>query len=415
MKILHTADWHIGQQFYEYDRSYEHEQFLNWLLKLINSQQIDVLLISGDIFDHSNPSSNSIKLFYTFLSKVIAQNPDLYIIVTAGNHDSAARLETPKPLLESSRISIIGNIAKDETGKPDYSKLLVPLIDANEELKAYCLAVPFLRQGDIPIIQDSSNPYIDGIVEFYHQAYTYTKSINEHSVPIIAMGHLHATSAELTELDQHERIIMGGVESVPISAFHPEIAYVALGHIHKAQRIGGNEVIRYSGSPIPLSFSELNYSHQVITFQLNPSGVSDIQSIEVPISVPLIRIPPKHEPLDIVLTHLNNLPIANDFNHLAPYLEVRVLLDKPEPSLRQLIENALKGKQARLTRIEVSNSISRTSHLKSTEEIHRNLNDIQPVDLFKKTFEKTFQNETPKELLDLFNESVQTIQQREEI
>ncbi|MGB4843794.1 MAG: exonuclease subunit SbcD, partial [Ferruginibacter sp.] len=115
MKILHTADWHIGQLFHEYDRTYEHQQFLHWMLTTLQDEKVDVLLVSGDVFDISNPSAVSIKLFYTFLNQAVKVNPDLQIIITAGNHDSASRLESPKPLLESSNIHIVGVVEKDET------------------------------------------------------------------------------------------------------------------------------------------------------------------------------------------------------------------------------------------------------------------------------------------------------------
>ena len=135
MKLLHTADWHIGQLFYEFDRTYEHQKFLEWLLQTLVAQKIDVLLISGDVFDNSNPSANSIRLFYQFLNRATSQNPDLQIIITAGNHDSASRLESPKPLLESSKIHIVGIVEKDENGNPDYDKLCIPIQKNQQEIK----------------------------------------------------------------------------------------------------------------------------------------------------------------------------------------------------------------------------------------------------------------------------------------
>ena len=147
MKILHTADWHIGQLFHEYDRTYEHQQFLNWLDGTLVSEQIDVLLISGDVFDLSNPSAASVKMFYSFLNKAVNANPDLQIIITAGNHDSAARLESPKPLLESSNIHIIGLVEKTEDGSIDYDKLIISLKDKHGTTQAWCLAVPFFTHG----------------------------------------------------------------------------------------------------------------------------------------------------------------------------------------------------------------------------------------------------------------------------
>ena len=126
IRILHTADWHIGQLFYEYDRTYEHRQFLEWLITTLTEEEIDVLLVSGDIFDSSNPSAASIKMFYSFLNRAVTQNPHLQIVVTAGNHDSASRLESPKPLLESSHIHIVGIVEKDGEGAVDYPAITIP-------------------------------------------------------------------------------------------------------------------------------------------------------------------------------------------------------------------------------------------------------------------------------------------------
>jgi exonuclease SbcD len=158
MKILHTADWHIGQLFHEYDRVYEHQQFLNWLVQTLHEEQIDVLLVSGDVFDLSNPSAASVKMFYSFPNRAVRDNPDLQIIVTAGNHDSASRLESPKPLLESSNIHIIGLVEKKEDGSIDYEKLIIPLKDKAGINKAWCMAIPFLRMGDYPVIAGAENP-----------------------------------------------------------------------------------------------------------------------------------------------------------------------------------------------------------------------------------------------------------------
>src|SRR3546814_2798948 len=127
MNILHTADWHLGQVCQEYDRAYEHQKCIDWLVRMVEQEAVDVLLISGVVFDLSNPSAATIRQFYTFLNKASKACPDIQIVVTAGNHDSASRLEAPKPLLESSRIHIIGTVPKDEHGYIDADKLIIPL------------------------------------------------------------------------------------------------------------------------------------------------------------------------------------------------------------------------------------------------------------------------------------------------
>lgn len=411
MRFLHTADWHIGQLFHEFDRTYEHKKFLDWLETILQSQAIDVLLVSGDVFDISNPAAASIKLFYRFINNVTKANPDLQVIITAGNHDSASRLEAPKPLLESSRVHIVGVVQKGENGEIDYEKLLIPLYSSDQNLAAYCLAIPFLRMGDYPSIKDCANPYTEGVHALYQQAYEYVVSKINPEIPVIAMGHLHTQNAQITDLDKTERLIMGGAECVSDAAFHENIKYVALGHIHKAQRIGGKEHVRYSGSPLPMSFSELNYKHQVIVFDLE-NDVRNIESIEIPEFVLLLRVPLKHQPLHEVLAELEFLPLVDEFPETAPFLEVRVFLDGPEPALRHKVESVLQGKKVRLAKIDTKYPTKNSEVLmfKNTD----NLNELKPLDVFMKTYHQKYNSEVPSEMMSLFNQALQQINQKEE-
>jgi exonuclease SbcD len=414
MKILHTADWHIGQLFHEYDRTFEHQQFLDWLVKTIEQEQIDVLLISGDIFDHSNPSATSIKQFYSFLNQATRHCPHLQIVATAGNHDSAARLESPKPLLESSNIHIVGLVEKDELGQFKYNKLSIPLKDKNGDVQAWCLAVPFLRMGDYPLVENALNPYTDGVAKFYEEAYQYTLAQKLTGQAIIAMGHLHTQQAELSDMDKYERLIMGGVECISAAAFHQDIGYVALGHIHKAQCIGGKEHIRYCGSPLPMSFSERNYKHQVIVFDIENESVKNIRAIEIPITVSVQSIPDKHSSIEDVLKELQKLPNgAKENRELAPYLEVRVLEDKPDPSRRHQIEKAIEGKHVRLATINVKSASAGRAD-QSQAHIQQKLDDLKPTDIFSKVYESTYGNAVPEAMLQLFNKVVQEATQTEE-
>jgi len=410
MRVLHTADWHIGQLFYEYDRSDEHRQFLHWLIQTLQQEQIDVLLISGDVFDLSNPSAAAVKMFYTFLREAIKANPLLQIVITAGNHDSPSRLEAPKPLLESSNIHIIGWVEKTETGNIDYEKLLIPLYDKAGKIKTWCLAIPFLRMGDYPVVTESHNPYADGISLLYREAFEYAAKKKQSGQSIIAMGHLHTQQAEVTDLDKTERLIMGGIECIPASAFHKDIRYVALGHIHKAQCIGGNQHIRYSGSPVPLSFSELNYKHQVVVFDLDEE-ITNLGTIEVPLFVPLLKIPQQHQPPHEVIALLEQLPAAHP-SEAAPYLEVRILLHEPEPALRHKIETALTGKQVRLAKIDVRYPEKEASG--DTLVITGQLDHLQPADVFMKAYQLRFNSPVPDAVMRLFSEIANQVAQQEE-
>ncbi len=411
MKILHTADWHIGQTFYQYDRSYEHQMFLNWLLETIQSENIDVLLVSGDVFDVSNPSAASIRIFYSFLNKATRLYPHLQIIITAGNHDSASRLEAPKPLLESSNVHIIGLIHKTEEGNIDYDKLLIPIKDKTGEIKLWCLAIPFLRMGDYPIIAGSSNSYAEGVSSFYKQAFDHACSKRSSDQHVIAMGHLHAMNVTLYDNESHDREIMGGVECIPLTAFHDDISYTALGHIHRAQKLGTKDIIRYSGSPIPLSFSEINYVHQVQVLKYTSEGLQSIESIKIPVSIPLVKIPKTPGILSDVIQELMLLEETGEKDiQKSPYLEIHVKLDGPEPSMRFQIENALMGKFIRLARIVSSYNQKKDETFSSLNTLEKQLS---PETILQKIFKREYNNELPGELLQLFTEVKHQVESKE--
>lgn len=402
MKFLHTADWHIGQLFHEFDRTPEHEAFIEWLLETLQYQQVDVLLISGDIFDSPNPSSASVGLFYRFLQRALLVRPGLQIIAIAGNHDSAARLETPKPLLESTHIHLVGLIERDAEGRIDYSKLVIPLHNAQGEIRAWCIAIPYLRLGDYAEL-GKTMPYAEGVASVYQGAYEYAKTQQQKGQALIAMGHLHALHAEVSDSDKTERMIIGGAEGIPVSAFHEELCYVALGHIHKAQQIGGKTHVRYSGSPIPMSFSELNYKHQALQFELmGDDAIGPVESVEIPVSVPLLRIPRQHAALSSVLQQLRQLEPSSSPPGEAPFLEVRVLLEGPEPSLRHQIETALAGKNLRLTRIDVKYPEKNAQHNPTELLAPDHLAQLEPVDIFRKIWFAKYQQEAPDDMQQLF-------------
>jgi exonuclease SbcD len=409
MKILHTADWHLGQLFHEYDRTFEHQKFLDWLLETINTEEIEVLLVSGDVFDVSNPAAASIKMFYTFLKNATQENPNLQVIITAGNHDSASRLEAPKPLLESSKIHIVGTVEKNSDGTINYDKLIIPLRNKSGEITTWCLAIPFLRMGDYPNISNALNPYSEGVTALYKDAFEFANENKTINQSIIAMGHLHTHHAEISDMDKTERLIMGGVECISATAFNSEIKYVALGHIHKAQKIGGKEHIRYCGSPLPMSFSERNYKHQVVVFELE-NEITNLKTLEIPVTIPLLRIPLKAEPLQDVLLKLHQLDDKNNFE-IAPYLEIQVLLEEPEPALRHKIDEVLKFKNVKLARIQphYPNKNQSSSESISQELLH----ELQPASVFVKSYQAKYSSEVPDHLMHLFQQTLNEVNQNE--
>ena len=413
IRILHTADWHLGQTFFGYDRVEEHVHFLQWLARELKENKIDVLLVAGDVFDVSNPSAASQRMFYHFIRQVTEENPKLQLVVVAGNHDSAARLEAPVPLLQEMRTEIRGIVRKHE-GEIDYDHLIVELKNSEGEVEALCLAVPFLRQGDYPVVATNGNPYAEGVKELYVRLQERALQRRKDGQALVAVGHLQATGSEIAERDFSDRTIIGGLECVSPDTFTEQIAYTALGHIHKSQRVSGRENVRYAGSPLPMSFAEREYHHGVVIVTLAEGWAVEIEKREYVPLVGLLSVPRgKAATPEEVLEELAHLPLASEEAegeqterslHF-PYLEIKVLLTEPEPMLRQQIEEAIADKAVRLARIV---SVYRQAEENTLEEevLAAGLQEMNPLQIVKATFENTYQSEMPEELERLFQQAM---------
>ncbi|RKR02448.1 exodeoxyribonuclease I subunit D [Kushneria sinocarnis] len=361
MKLIHTADWHLGQQLHNQSREYEHRRFLDWLLETLSERRPDALLIAGDIFDVVNPSLTAQSLLYDFLVRAHEALPRLTIVMIAGNHDSGARIELPAPLLTRLRTHAIGRLHWFDDNTPDSDRLLIPLEDAEGHTAAHCLAIPFLRPSEIsaraPVTDDSAvtesgHAYIDGISRIHRELIATAENELQPNQALVVMSHAHMHGATVSEHSERP-IVIGGEESLPISLFGETPSYVALGHLHRPQQIGG-EHIRYAGSPIPLDFSERHYPHQVVEITLSGPRLVERRSLPIPHFVELRRVGPA--PLEEVLTALEAMePAAEHAAHREqwPWLEVRVRLEAPCVDLRARIERALSTRAARLMCIHI--------------------------------------------------------------
>ncbi len=413
IRILHTADWHLGQTFFGYDRTEEHAHFLDWLANTIQLHEIDVLIIAGDVFDVSNPSAASQHMYYEFIYKVTVDNPNLQIVIVAGNHDSAARLEAPLPLLQTMRTEVRGVVRRLDNGDIDYSYLTIELRNRYQEVEAFCMAVPFLRQGDYPVVQSESNPYMEGVRELYKQLLQHVWKQKKEDQAVIAIGHLQATGSEIAEKDYSERTVIGGLECVSPDTFSDKIAYTALGHIHKSQRVSKRENVRYAGSPIPMSFSEKYYHHGVVMVTLDKGSTLDIQRLEYADCIPLVSVP-EHgatSPQEVI-DLLDKLP---DSVEISPFLEVAVLLKEPEPMLRQEIEEALIDKNYRLARI-VSNYLEDNNKNEFDANGYKEggLHELSPLQIAQSAFTNVYKVDMPIELMNLFQEAYTEAMRKEE-
>lgn len=268
MKIITTGDWHLGNLFHGSDRLPEHRHFLNWLLSQVEAQQPDALLVAGDIFDNGNPSAAAQSAYYEFLAKAVKACPQMQVVITAGNHDSANRLEAPRPMLKENNVEIRGTVKRvwestPEGGewKVDFDDLIIPLKE-----DAIVLAVPYLRYD---VLQAES--YSEGVMGFLKALTARARELHP-GKRLIMMAHMYAKGADIAQKDASEKIVIGGQEEVDIKGWEDHPDYLTCGHIHKRQHIWGTDWARYTGSVLPMSFAEKDYVHGVDMVTFGESG-----------------------------------------------------------------------------------------------------------------------------------------------
>ncbi len=397
LTVLHTADWHLGQSFCGFDRDFEHAQFLDWLTDQLLWRKPDALLLAGDVFDSVNPSAQAQQRFYSFLAAARDAHPSLQIVIIAGNHDASARLEAPAGLLDSLNISVVGAVQRDASGAIDLQRFLIPLRSRNGNVGGIVLAVPFLRPADVPVLTDSKDPYRDGIRALYGQITEAALALKSDRYPdaaLIAMGHCHVSGAAESP-DSERRLIVGGAEAIALDAFHPQLDFVALGHLHRAQSFDEGR-IRYSGSPIPLSFAEVSYEHQILQLTLQHGRLQSVDTVPVPRTTALLRVPEHGAlPIDELLLHLQALPLDPDLPpEQHPLLEVRVREDSPDPTRRTRIEQILASRPVRLASIRSERSTQPDSSETPDEPLDAgSLKDIHPLDVFKDAWRERYDSE----------------------
>jgi exonuclease SbcD len=405
MRLLHTSDWHLGHTLYDQPRAYEHARFLEWLLELLERERIDALLLCGDVFDAAHPGAEAQATWYRFLADARLVRPTLQVVVVGGNHDSPTRLEAPDPLLRALNVRVVGGLPGTGAA-PDLERLLVPLRDESGEVRAHVAAVPFLRPADLPPVADeASDPLVEGVRQLYATVVQGLRARRRPGQAMLAMGHLYMVGTELSELS--ERKILGGNQhALPGDLFPEDLAYVALGHLHLGQAVGGREHVRYSGSPLPLALGEAGYRHEVVLLDLDGERVSELRRIPVPRIIQILRVPEEGAaPMDAVLHRLHALPLLpSEAEHVRPYLEVCVQLEKPEPGLRRRVEDAIEGRDARLVKL----TPVYTGHRRTLAEavVHQSLRDLTPEQVFLARYFRSHQDPPSAELLAAFHELV---------
>ena len=410
VRFFHTSDWHLGQFFYNHSRHYEHEQFLTWLLEQIKNKQPHALLIAGDIFDVINPSSQAQKQLYQFLADAHQLAPHMQTLMIAGNHDSGYRIEQVEPLLEKYNAKTVGVIRWNEDKTLNLDRLILPIYDEQKQIVAWCIALPFLRSAEITGFNDQTTNSQNAIAYLHEQLIAEAKRRKTHDQAIILMSHAHMQGGETS--DSERPIIIGNEEALSTTLFEDGIDYVALGHLHKPQKVGQTH-IRYSGSPIPLSFSEINYKHQVVEVTVNPDQKDgpyfQFEALEIPRSVQLHKI---RGELTEVMQQLKSLPseVIESIDQ-REYIDIEYhTLTPPQPNLRQQFENALPPDRYRLVRIS-RQYLSTENSAEQQQQIH--LEPPTPEKLFQQIWEKKgyhADDEVKKDFMSLVAQAQQQLE-----
>jgi DNA repair protein SbcD/Mre11 len=258
MRLLHTSDWHLGRALHGRRRDREFASFLDWLSETIAREQVRALLIAGDVFDSSAPSHRAQELYYGFLGRV-ARSACRHVVVIAGNHDSPSLLDAPQTLLRALDVHVVG-----ASGADPADEVLILQDEAGAAELIVC-AVPHLRDRDMRLsepgesAEDKERKLIQGIRAHYAEVIALAESRRaalDHWVPIVGMGHLFTAGGQTVEGDGVRELYVGSLAHVPADSFPPTLDYLALGHLHLPQRVRGSEVMRYSGSPLPMGFGE---------------------------------------------------------------------------------------------------------------------------------------------------------------
>ena len=398
MKILHTSDWHIGKQLHKYDLSADMDLFFEWMIGYIKTEQVDVLLVSGDIFDQANPSQVAYKQYYDLLKSLIGL--DCKIILTGGNHDSAAVLNAPKELLRAFDITVIGG-ATDAL-----AEMFVEIEKGGEKLVV--AAVPFLKDRDIRK-SVAGETYATKIEQIKSGLEAYFSAVNQYykdhfsGEPFIVMGHLYVQGSTMSESERDIQI--GNQAGVEAYMFEEVPHYVALGHIHKPQVISQTHNIHYCGSPVALSFSERKHQKQINVITIKDQAITDVEIVHIP-------------------KHRNLITYEGDLQEVTQKLEayteettlkslVEIIVNEEAESIerRQAFEEFINSQPNELLEI-VKSRLNFKSKIRGASDafaVGTDVADVTPMQMFEKKLELQSGLENTEDLKDAFREILQEL------
>lgn len=406
MKLIHTSDWHIGRSLYGRKRYEEVEAFLMWLADYITREKIEVLLVAGDVFDNTAPSNRAQELYYQFLCRMAA-SPCRHVVITAGNHDSPSFLNAPKDLLHFLNIHVVGSIndsASDE---------VLVLTNDKAEPEIIVCAVPYLRDRDIrraeagESVEDKERKLVEGIGDHYRQVVAQAEHIRTElgkSLPIIAMGHLFTAGGQTVEGDGVRDLYVGSLAHVGIKIFPTSIDYLALGHLHLAQKVGGADHRRYSGSPIAMGFGEAGHEKSIYMVDVS-GGQPVVTGIPVPCFQALEIIQGDWAAISERLEELKS-------GEESIWLEVIYDGDEIISDLRQRLDAIITGTKMEVLRAKNKRVVEKVMSRMESEEI---LDDLDVNEVFQRCLDAHQVSRAQiNELFTTYNEAVKSLYEEDQ-
>ncbi|MBU1109927.1 MAG: exonuclease SbcCD subunit D C-terminal domain-containing protein [Candidatus Riflebacteria bacterium] len=400
MKILHTSDWHLGRNLHGRKRYDEFSAFLDWLLKCLEREKIDVLLVAGDIFDNTAPTSRSQELYFGFLGRV-AKSCCRHVVIVAGNHDSASLLDAAKPVLAALNVHVIG-VARDNPADEVFI-----LNDAEGLPMAVVAAVPYLRDRDLRTAvagenaDDKSRKLVVGLQHHYAEVCLIAEEKRQQlgEVPVVATGHLFAAGGKTLGDDGVRELYVGNLAYIGADVFPESIDYLALGHLHIAQTVAGREYMRYSGSPLPMGFGEAAQTKKVVMIDF-AGRKPEISEIDVPCFQALVRIKGS---LEQIVEKIGDLKKEQS----TAWLEIECTSFTAPAQLKDAVDDALAG--SGMEKRLLKNADQRPA-MDGIEDNAPDISDLAPEDVFNHCLDaQAVPSEKREILLQTYREAVQTL------
>jgi len=375
MRILHTSDWHLGALLEEVSREPDHRQFLDWLAETIRTEAIELLLVAGDIFDSAAPSAEAQSLYYGFLNRLRGTGLRQVVLV-GGNHDSQARLDAPRELLDAMGMHVVGGLG----GPQDLDRCLCPVTDGAGAVRAVVAAVPFVhewRLGYRPAEGDSA-AQAEQLGAPFRKLYSDLADRAQAQwpgVPLIATGHLAVAGSSPDEAPQEIHLI-GSLGGLPTGIFDPRYAYVALGHIHRGYRVGGTQAW-YCGTPLALNIKEGRSPRRVLRVDLDPDGTVRVEPLPVPLTRQVLAF---RGDLEQIKADLQRLTWSEP---LAPMVKAEILVATAQTGIEEDVRGFVEALEPRPVLVDIRQILVRDPALGAAPEpLHRRLDELTPRDVF---------------------------------